>query len=138
MPLIVPDVAEPIFLQQIVANLFGAGIRLRLYSNNYTPADNSALGNFTEATFSGYAAAAPSMSAAAEVANKASSNDSLARVFSHNGGGVSNTIYGYYVTVLGGGGDLLWAERFPAPIVMSAAGSTISIQLFFTLDSFYH
>jgi hypothetical protein len=138
MPLIVPDLAEPAFLQILVSTfLNGFGTQLKLFKNNVVPSDASILSTFTEADFSGYAAASPTWSVATEVANKAQTNDSMPRVFSHSGGGTANTIYGYYVVSFAAP-YLLWAERFPAPITMSASGDTITITAQLTLDSEFH
>ena len=137
MALIVPDISEPFLLAMIKNELNFGGMTLKLYKNNYTPVDASLLANFTEADFSGYAAASPVMGIPVEVANKAVMQDTSSRTFTHNGGGTSNTVYGYFV-LSNPGPDLVWAERFPAGITMAANGDQISIQLQFTLNSENH
>lgn len=137
MGLIVPDVAEQDFMAWILAQFTAQGLHLHLYKNNYTPVDASVLGSFTEADFSGYSAAVPSMGTQAEVANKCQVVDAMPRNFTHNGGGTSNTVYGYYVTK-DVGPDLLWAERFSAPVSMAASGDNIQITLKITADSENH
>lgn len=137
MSLIFVDQYEPTALNAIIFQINSDGSTLHLYQNNYVPVDASVLGNFTEATFSGYADAVIAMQTPAEVAGKAVSIDLVARTFTHNGGGTANTVYGYYVydPFLG---KLIWAERFAAPISMSAIPDIISIQLQLTLDSMFH
>lgn len=137
MGLIVPDIAEPFLLSMIKNEATFAGIHLHLYKNNYTPVDATVLGDFTEANFDGYASEVPTFTIPAEVANKASMNDSSPRTFTHDGGAIANTVYGYYVTC-DAGPVLMWAERFSAPVSMSALGDSLSVQLYFTLNSENH
>jgi hypothetical protein len=91
------------------------GLSLRLFQNNITPADDDVTGDYTVATFSGYAnSTVPAFGAAVpDGADAVATATSV--VFLHNGGGVSNDIYGYYV--VDGGGLLVYADRFAgAPV----------------------
>lgn len=97
---------------------------LRLFKNNHTPAVTDTNGNYTEANFSGYAAFALSTWNAAFVnADGKGEIDATPHSFVHNGGATANTIYGAYVT--DDGDNVVYAERFSAPISMSANGDTI-------------
>lgn len=137
MALVVPDLGEIQMLEGVRYFFVNNGIHLKLYKNNYTPVDGSTLASFTEADFSGYAQDVPSFGAVTTIGNKAAMQDSMSRVFTHNGGGTGNTIYGYYV-IWDTGPEICFAERFPAPISMAALGNTISILLHFTLNSENH
>jgi len=136
MTLIYMDAVEPQSLDAIAVFTFPNAI-LHLYKNNYTPVDTSVLGNFIEANFSGYNFVTTAMGAAVEIGGKATSTDAAARLFTHNGGGTANSIYGYYVTDFAIT-KVVWAERFAAPISMSAVPDQISITLQLTLDSANH
>lgn len=98
---------------------------LRLFQNNHVPAVGDTNANYTEATFSGYAAVALGTWNAAYLngSNKGETDADVAS-FAHNGGGVSNTIYGAYVT--DNVGNVIYAEAFSAPVVMAAVPNTIT------------
>lgn len=134
--LIVADIGENTIQNAWVLEI-GGTLLLHLFKNNYTPVAASVLGSFTEADYSGYADQSPSFGSSVTTGGKGTITDSSARVFTVTAGGVSNTIYGYYVTANpGGGGEvLLWAQRFDASQSMSSIGDSISITLVFTLDS---
>lgn len=99
------------------ASLDGGG--LRLYQNDYAPNADSVLASFDVATFSGYANKViaawgpPYIDASGNVVSLAG-----LETFAHNGGAVSNLIYGAYY--LDAGGALVWAGRFTGPIGMAA------------------
>jgi len=134
MSLVVPDVGELIILDALVAGDTLAAFECRLYQNNYTPVQGSVIGSFTVATFSGYAADWCAFGSATTVSNKAKIVGTTDVEFTHNGGGTSNTIYGYYVvdTV---SGEVVWAERFAASQAMANNGDKITITLALTLFS---
>lgn len=134
MPLIVPDEGEVAMLDMLVNGDSFANVRLRLYQNNLTPDQDTVYGDFAVATFSGYGEETPSFGAASIVSHKGKIVDSAERTFVHNGGGTSNTIYGYYV-VDSVNNLVLWAERFATPQSMSNNGDLIGITLAFTEDS---
>lgn len=135
MALVVPDVGEIQSLTELVA-AWGGDLVVDLYQNDYTPVAASVVGSFTVATFSGYAQEA----LAGGAVNPAVDGDSRAFAtwdeveFTHNGGGTSNSVYGYYVR--DGGGNLLWAERFDAaPIAMANSGDQLRFVPKLTLKS---
>lgn len=127
MSVIVPIVSDI----QILADMLGAqSFRLKLFKNNYTPVVGSVLGSFTEANFSGYAAAIVTAGGWSTPVNdgtgRAISNNALF-TFSNTTGAVGNDIYGYFVTDAGGT-KLYWAERFGvAPVDMNSAGKVLNV-----------
>jgi hypothetical protein len=137
MALVVPDVGELYILAAWIAGYPPSSLKVHLYQNNYTPVDSSVLGSFTEATFSGYASAVFAFAAPSEVANKAKAVAISPTVFTHNGGGTANTIYGYFVKDLATG-DLVWAERFGSSQIMTNNGDQISLPPQITFDSENH
>lgn len=125
MALKVPDASERAILATLVT-AWGATLDVKLFKNDYQPVDGSVVGNFTEADFSGYAAvdmAGGAVDPANDAGGRAVATWNEVS-FTHNGGGVNNSIYGYYV--VDGGGNLLWAERFSvAPISQDSNGDQI-------------
>jgi len=134
MCLVVPNEGEVRLLDMLVGGDSFTDVRLRLYKNNYTPVAGSTFGDFTQADFSGYAEETPAFGSATVVNGKGTIVDAAARLFIHTGGGTANTVYGYYV-VDDLNNEILWAERFPSPILMSVAADQIAITLQFALGS---
>src|SRR5688572_32940844 len=132
--LVVPNASENHLNDMLVAGA-STTLRVRLFQSNTTPSQSTVIGDLTEATFSGYAAVTPSFGASATASNKGTITDSAARDFTHNGGGTSNTIYGYYVTYESGGSTLLWAERFDIAQTLANNGDKITLTAKFTLNS---
>lgn len=87
---------------------------MHLYKNNYTPAPGSAIGNYTEADFDGYAAQ-PIVAADwgnVTLLNHVASiqSDTPCEFVADAGPGPGQEIFGYYVT--DSDGAYLWGERF--------------------------
>jgi hypothetical protein len=97
---------------------------LHLFQNNYVPVLSDVVGNYTEATFSGYASATLAWGAAFINGSTQAEIDATPVTFAHSSGGVTNTIYGIYV--LDSGGALAYAERFGAPISMATSSDSIT------------
>jgi hypothetical protein len=136
MALVVPTEGLIAILDKFTGGGIGANVVIRLYQNNYTPVAGSVLASFTVANFSGYAQVTPAFGAAGIVAGNVQTDDTAARDFTVAAGGVSNTIYGYYVvdTVLG---KCLWAERFASAIVMTNVGDQIELTAALTAASLF-
>lgn len=105
----------------------GAGtIKVGLYTANAGSGKNTALSHLTAATFSGYATQTPSWATGTTDANLKYNRVGGTCTYTHNGGGTSNSVLGYYVwndTT----GKLLFFEAFGAPISMASNGDTITI-----------
>ena len=126
MPLLVPDVGENLILAMIVNKTAPQDLVLRLYSSNTTPAETDTAATYTEATFSGYAAANLAGATWGGPSGGTITYGSQ-QTFTHNGGGVSNSIYGYFVTQLTSG-ILLYAERDgSAPFTLANNGDNVKI-----------
>lgn len=111
-------------------------LKLRLYQNNVTPSETSAVGDFTEATFTGYSEATlQSANWTITQGNPTEAVYDAPLPFVSSAGSQNQQIYGYYV-VGAVSGDLKWAERFPSlpgPIVNDQ--DTIAITPRITLDN---
>ena len=107
---------------------------LKLYSNNYTPDDNSVTASFTQSTFTGYAGRTLTRSgwnSAVTVGSKAETSYGTGPQ-SWTCGATGGTVYGYYVEAVNSG-ITLWAERFSTSRVL-ANGDVLNITPKFTLN----
>lgn len=107
----------------VLMNLLGTSVEiaaavLRLFTNNKVPANLDALGDYTEATFAGYAAAAVSLGGLPAQVN-ANGSVILPGVgftpATATGVGLPETVYGCYLTDAANT-KLLAAARFDSPI----------------------
>jgi hypothetical protein len=105
---------------------------LKLFQNDTVPAYTDTVADYVEADFSGYIAGTAITWGVPIIngSNQGELNGTQIN-FTHNGGSTANTIYGIFV--VDGSGDLLYAERFPAPIAMGSGGDTIPYVPRFTL-----
>lgn len=108
--------------QAILAPLVFA---LYLFQNDHVPAADDVAANYVEADFDGYPGpiiltwGLGFLNAAG-----AGENDAALLSWTKTAGIVSNTVYGAYA--LTSAGDLMFAERFDAPILMGPTGALIS------------
>ena len=132
MALNVPNVGENIALGVLVNKTAAQDLVLRLYQNNIVPADTDTAATYTEATFSGYAPITLTGSSWGTPTNGSISY--AQQTFTHNGGGTSNNIYGYYVKQVTSG-TLVYSERDPAAAFLIAnLGDNIKITPTITAD----
>ena len=119
MSLLVPDVGERKFLNVAINGVANEDLTLKLYKNNYTPVEGSVAGDFTEATFTGYAAVTLARGSwtVATVAGLTTAAYAQ-QAFTSSADQTLENEYGYFV-VGASSGVLWWAERFtggPFPI----------------------
>jgi len=109
--------------------------KIGLFVNDREPKIGDVIGDYEEATFSGYSGmllmgqfSAPAMSGV------------KARTFgpqvgwTHNGGPIANAVYGYFV--VRNDGELAWAERFcDGPVIVDRAGRKVNIIPVFCLKN---
>jgi len=125
MALLMPDVGEVIALGRMLNKVATGDVRLHLYSNNYTPVEGSAVGNFTEASASGYAAKSLTGSSWTITTTTGTTEAVYAeQTFTFT---AAQVVYGYYVTDAANTG-LLWAELFTgAPFNIPSGGGSIKV-----------
>lgn len=100
------------------------GVTIKLYQNDFVPGPDSVLGDFTVATFTGYATSAEIAWAGPVNADDGTPELVGQRlIFTATDAAEPNTIYGYYA--LDSGGALLWAERFDEAQNVSIAGDSV-------------
>lgn len=112
-------------MQGVLSHTYYDTLSLRYYQNDYFPDEESELVDFTEATYSGYAAVFLGGTWTPEKDIGGYGRCSYpATGIPHNGGTTSNLIYGYYLT----GPDLsvIWAERFDGgPFLLQNLGDDV-------------
>lgn len=94
--------------------------QIHLFQNNFVPSEASVLGDFTEATFDGYAAQIFSFGAAFVNGTPAGQMNASSYTWVKAVGAVTNTIYGMYITDIAG--NVSAYELFAAPIPMVVPG----------------
>jgi hypothetical protein len=129
MTLRVPDVGEVRLLEIALGVVAQEDQILKLYKNNYTPVEGSAAGSFTEATWSGYAAA-PLLGAywsVVTVVYGVTTASYAEQTFVSDTDQTAQLNYGYFI-IGASSGVLLWAERFTdGPYSISVNGDEIRI-----------
>jgi len=124
------DVACQNFLNQFITDHLGAtNYYYRLYTNNITPGTATVLTDFTEASFTGYAAVQGNTitwTTAVLAAHVATSTGTA--ILFNNTGATAQTVYGVYVTDGATATKLWFAERdAAAPVSIPAGGSYVYI-----------
>lgn len=120
------------WIEILTAASFMTTWKLHLFQNDHVPTLFDTDADYVEADFSGYVGNVTVVWGMPFVnGSNQGELDSSQFNFTHNGGSTDNTIYGIYVTDLAG--LLLFAERFDAPVLMNAAGSTIAYTPKFTM-----
>jgi len=122
MAIVVPNVGERAMLTTLVAE----GHRYRLFQNNITPGEGDVLGDYTEADFSGYGSYKTATFGTPATSSGTSFVAGGSLYWQHDGGGTSNTIYGYYVTK-SDDTTLLFAEKFGSSKSMAALTDIIQV-----------
>lgn len=136
MSLTVVNQGEEALLQNGVT---GVAYMLRLSKTDVTagltPAQIDALTQaaFTEATFTGYAAAAVGTGDWTIVQGNPTKATNLEKSFTSSANQSAQNIWGYYVTRTSDGA-LIWFEQFPAPVVVEFLNDRIDVTPTITLD----
>jgi len=121
MTLIVPDEGKVFLIKRSLNIISVEDLRLRLYTNDVTPAQNSVFSTFTEASGFGYSGVTLVGSSYTVVSGVTASYPQQTFTFS----GALGKVYGYFVT---GGVTLGWAERFTnGPYNVANSGDQIKL-----------
>lgn len=104
------------------------GGKIHLFKNNFTPSPTMAIGDLTEADFTGYAASsAVTWAAAAYLPDGTAVVVGDSKTFQVGATPtILNTVYGWYLTDAAGT-TLIFARRFDTPVVLSAAHQILTI-----------
>jgi hypothetical protein len=136
MPIVVPNESAGYLTIAAIGKLDTTPLTmvLRLYTNNYTPVPGSHVADFTEATFTGYAAVTLNNSlwgSPTIVSDRGQTiYDSGTPVPFVSSGGSPQTIYGYFLENTDAG--VVWfAEKFATARTVNP-GDTLDLTLVFT------
>lgn len=134
MSVVIPDVGGLLLLKWATqATSSPENLTLKLYTNNYSPVAASVAADFTEATFTGYAAKTLTRSSWTDPVQSGTTAKTTYPELTWSNSGSSQTIYGYYV-VGATSGTLIFAEALDAAYAM-ATGSSFNLTPELTLDS---
>lgn len=128
MTLIVVDQAEEHFLDLILA----VNYTLRLFKNDVTAGltqvqkDALTEASFTEATFTGYSAAALTGGSWTTTAGNPCTGTYTQQTFTSSADQTPQILYGYYLTRTTGGA-LQWFEYFSSPVTIGFNGEFLKI-----------
>lgn len=107
---------------------------VNLFQNNLTPLPSTVIGDLTVATYSGYAAKVVTALLAAYIDPAGGASAQIATIqYDHSGGGVANSIYGFWVETAAG--DLILVGRFEEPIPMNFLGDSIPLDVKFNFGN---
>lgn len=125
MALLVPDEGEVELLSLSLNKVSQGDVKLKLFTNDYTPVEGSVVADFTEAVAAGYA---PIILTGTDwtiaTVTGTTTAEQPQKTFTFT---AASTNYGYYVTN-NAGTKVLWAERFDdAPHTIPSGGGTEKI-----------
>lgn len=103
----------------------GANLRVGLYTARGVYSKATVLSDITAATFSGYAAQTPAFSSGGLDGAGRNTYAASTMTFTHNGGGTSNTVLGYYLWN-NSSGKVYFLEDFGAPIFLGSNGAHVT------------
>lgn len=141
--LVVPQEGQTEFMTDVktalAAVITATKLKVHLYTNNYTPIGSTTITDFTEATFTGYAAQnVPALGVVfTNDSGQAEFDCTATSTWTATDAVTPNTIYGYYVVDSTTGTIVRWAERFDTPVDMTAAGKTLILLLRLLLASMF-
>jgi len=139
MALLVPNEGEARMIRLIVnattAASTGENMVLGLFKNNITPASTDVLGDYTAATFTGYAAVTLTSGSWTITPGAPTSAVQTAATTFTCSGTTSEAIYGYYLKAESST-YLMWAERFSdGPYTIANSGDKIILTAQLTLST---
>jgi hypothetical protein len=130
MALLVPNAAENVMLQNILNKTAPQNGKLKLFTNNITPAEADTEATYTEAVGFGYAAITLAPGSWTITPGAPTSAAYPEQTFTFTG--ALGNVFGYFV-VQETSGKILWAERFSnGPYNIQNNGDQIKVTLQFT------
>lgn len=112
----------------VMKTTFGTGCHLRIFVNNLTPTPANVIGDFTEASWGGYAAISLSGQWTGPTKIVDGEYEIVTGTYTFTKtSGTDATAYGYYVE---DGTGCLFSERFAAPITV-VTGTSFTLQVKF-------
>jgi hypothetical protein len=137
LALVIADLGLQLRMLAMIGDLNDSAVTFRLFKSNTTPTKSTIIGDMTECDFSGYSSVDAADWALLSLTGHVQTIEADDVVFSHDGGGTANDVYGYYVTDPGNS-FMYWSERFPsAPVNMGSSGQSITVSPRMTDESKY-
>ncbi len=144
MTITVSNSGEKLLLDAAVGKVAAGNLKLKLFTNDVTPAHDSVAGTFTEMgavqgytektlTTTGWNAGTAGTGTGTSLSNKAAITYPQQQ-WTFDGTGGTVTVYGYFITDAAGT-TLLGAERFATAQTVSASGDIIKIDPKLTLST---
>lgn len=134
--LVMPNVGEVLALKNLLGHTAAdTPLKLKLFSNDRTPASGDTAASYTEVAGGGYANVSFTGASWTVTAGSPSTASYAAQTFTFTGTTTApGTIYGYYVT--NNTGILLWAQRLTSPPFTPAVnGDSVVVTPQITLGS---
>lgn len=130
---IVMDQGLADYLSDLIAGGNFSTQKCRLYQNNHVPANTDVIGNYTESTFTGYAAVTVAGWSAPVVAGHVGSTVASTITFTLTAG--TQNVYGAYLT--NAGNTRLYAAQVDpnAPVVLNTTVTVYQVTITFTDQS---
>lgn len=118
----------------VIKAYLGATDKVRLFQNNHTPVVGDSVGDYTEATFGGYAAITLDTWGSVSYATGVARILEILRTWTYSGT-PTNNIYGYYVTN-STGSQLRWAQLAAGgPFAINTVGMVVAVQPQYTFQN---
>ena len=135
MTLLVPNVGEGNILGRALGKeAQEASLTLKLFKSNTTPAETDTAATYTEADFTGYAAATLSNAGWTVTEGAPSDATHSQQTFTSSADQTSQDVYGYFV-IGATSTEIYWAERFTdGPYAIANDGDNIKVTPVITLD----
>lgn len=134
MPVVITDTSSQAIANKVTdlaAKKAGdlAGATFHLYTNDYEPTPQSVVGDFDEATFTGYASIAAVGWNATEQNPDGSVSTDTTNVMTWVGPGdaTGQTIHGYYVLSAGAGTPYIYGVKFPEPVPLATPADVLAL-----------
>lgn len=102
--------------------------RVGLFKSNVTVDENTVWSDLTECDFSGYSRVTPVFPSATLDGSNNGSSTAPQAVFACNGGGTTNTAYGWFVYDVNTS-KLVFSDNFAGPKSMALSGDSVGVTL---------
>lgn len=130
-----PKIVKDLLGDIVPTDYFAATDKLKLFQNDFTPDNDTVVGDLTEADFTGYSAATIAVTwIDGQVADfREQVLYPALPAFTQTATTVSNTVYGWYVTDTGGTA-LKLVKRLDTPVLFDAVGTKLLLKIMMLLE----
>lgn len=132
MAIVIPNVGETYQLDELIAALLD-GALFHLFATSTTLDEDTTLADFTECSFTGYAAVALTGWSAATIELDGKAHSSPSNVSITPGSGGSGNVYGWYVTDAGDT-EVLFCDSYSGAPLTIASGVALITEIDYALS----